>query len=76
MTAATRLEWWVSHWDHQVHAFRKLSEIASEAICTHTALTAKLTEPGDTDKPCIACLLVHGNDLADQHDETAQWGNR
>jgi hypothetical protein len=70
------LEWWVSHWDHQVHAFRTLTEIASEAICTHTALTAKLTRPGDTAKPCIACLLVHGNDLADQHGEAAQWGNR
>jgi hypothetical protein len=62
------LEWWVSRWDHHVHAFRKLTEVASEALCSHTALTATLTEPGDRNKPCIACLLVHGNELADQHE--------
>jgi hypothetical protein len=72
-TTAPGLEWWVSNWDHQVHAFRKRGEIASEAICSHTALTAKLTEPGDSSKPCVACLLVHGNELADDHGDAAYW---
>ena len=65
----------MSHWDGRKHAFRKLGEIASEAICTHTALTAKLTVPGDGAKPCLACMLIHGSELADKHGEAARWGD-
>ncbi|HEU5471638.1 MAG TPA: hypothetical protein VFV67_13370, partial [Actinophytocola sp.] len=48
------------------HAFRELGEVASSAICTHSASTSHLTEPADEHRRCQACLLLHGDDLADR----------
>jgi hypothetical protein len=61
------LIWKVSPWDHRVHAFRELGEIASEAICQHCAPTSRLGEPTHADRRCLGCLLVHGDDLVDRH---------
>jgi hypothetical protein len=67
-----QLIWRKSPWDHNVHAFRVLGEVASEAICKHSALTRRLTEPEETDRACQACMLLHGIELAEQHGQT-QW---
>lgn len=61
------LLWLQSPWDHRVHAFRVMGEIASEAICSHCAPSARLTEPLPGAKQCLACLMIHGRDLADRH---------
>jgi hypothetical protein len=61
----TLLIWKLSPWDHQVHGFRELGEVASEAICQHSALTSRLDEPLDSDRRCQGCLLLHGDELAD-----------
>lgn len=63
------LLWRQSPWDHFVHAFTALGEVASEAICGHCAPTSRLPEPLPGAKWCVACLLVHGGDLAEQHGE-------
>jgi hypothetical protein len=60
------LIWKVSPWDHWVHAFRELGEIASEAICGHCAPTSRLGAPMDRDRRCLGCLLLHGDELADR----------
>lgn len=63
----TALTWKLSPWDHHVHGFRELGEVASEAICQHSALTSRLGQPTDDDQRCLGCLLVHGGELADRH---------
>jgi hypothetical protein len=60
------LIWKRSPWDHWVHGFRELGEFTSEAICEHSALTSRLSEPEDGDRRCLACLLLHGGDLVDR----------
>jgi len=67
------LRWLQSPWDHFVHAFRELGEVASEAICQHCAPTSRLVEPFQGAKRCLACLLIHGGDLADQHGDQPRW---
>lgn len=79
-TAVTSPEWppdllWrQSPWDHLVHAFRELGEISSAAICDHSAPTSRLIDPLPGARRCVACLLIHGGDLADQHGDGEQWG--
>jgi hypothetical protein len=63
------LTWRLSPWDGQVHAFRVLGEVVSEAICSHSARTSRLTEPNDHDRRCQGCMLLHGIELAEQHGE-------
>lgn len=58
------LIWRRSPWDHFVHAFHALGEVASEAICTHSARTSGLAEPEEGAKKCQACMLLHGAELA------------
>lgn len=62
------LIWLKSPWDHTVHAFRPdmVGEMTAEALCSHSALTGRLIEPGDVDRRCLACLLLHGDVLADR----------
>lgn len=67
---AGALQWLQSPWDHNVHAFAALGEVASEAICTHCAPTSRLIEPLAGAKKCLGCLYLHGNDLAGQGEAT------
>lgn len=60
------LIWRLSPWDHNVHAFAMLGEVASEAMCTHSALTSRLTEPNGHDRRCQGCMLLHGIELAER----------
>ena len=63
------LIWKKSPWDHNVHAFRVLGEVASEAICEHSVLTRRLEEPSDDDRYCHACRLMHGLELSERHGD-------
>ena len=74
MTAAD-VEWWVSPWDGQTHLFRKRGEDVSQALCTHSAPTARLTTSGEGARHCMACLLTHGSELANQHGDANRWGD-
>jgi hypothetical protein len=67
------LVWMQSPWGHLVHAFPDMSEVAAEAICQHTAPASRLTEPLPGAKRCLACLLIHGGDLADRHGDAGRW---
>jgi hypothetical protein len=65
------LLWRQSPWDHFVHGFTELGEVSSEAICRHCAPTSRLAEPLPEAKPCLACQLMHGRDLAEQRGDDA-----
>ncbi|HEU5475299.1 MAG TPA: hypothetical protein VFV67_32050 [Actinophytocola sp.] len=69
-----RLVWRMSPWDGLVHAFRpeNIGELTAEALCEHSALASRLTEQDG--RRCFACLLLHGDELADRHDESNRWG--
>lgn len=67
------LIWRLSPWDHRVHAFRALAPVASEAICSHSALTIRLREPSETDRKCQACMLLHGVELAERHGDADRY---
>jgi hypothetical protein len=62
-TMTQELTWRKSAWDNQVHAFRFLGEVVSEAICSHSCLTSRLTEPSDKDRRCQGCLMIHGTEV-------------
>jgi hypothetical protein len=64
--------WLQSPWDHFVHAFPEMGEVASEAICEHCAPTSRLTDPLPGAKRCLACLLIHGGDLDRQQQRQGQ----
>lgn len=68
--AASAVTWLVSGWDHHLHAFRERGEIYSEAVCTHTAQTSRLSEEVDGARTCHACMLIVGGEL------TGPVGNR
>lgn len=59
---------WRESWDHHAHAFRAFGELSSTGICTHIAQTSALPdeEAPDSVPKCLACLLVHGRELADR----------
>ena len=65
--------WKLSPWDRRVHAFRALGDVVSEAVCQHSALTSRLAEPGDHDRRCQACLLLHGDELADHYGDADRY---
>jgi hypothetical protein len=67
------LLWRKSPWDGNVHAFRELGEIASEAICEHSALTSRLQTPTNRDRKCHACLLLHGLELSEKHGDADRY---
>jgi hypothetical protein len=58
------LVWRMSPWDNLVHGFRpeRIGEVTAEAICSHSALTRRLTE--EYGRLCQACVLLHGDELA------------
>jgi hypothetical protein len=67
------LMWKLSPWDHRVHGFRMLGDVASEAICSHSAITSRLTEPSDQDRRCQGCLMIHGIELSERHGDTDRY---
>lgn len=66
--------WYLSQWDNQVHAFpeRQPSLTYSEALCEHTVPNTRVicTHEGVR---CTACLLIHGDELADRQGDGARW---
>jgi hypothetical protein len=68
------ITWLLSPWDHRVHAFRdeKIGEVVAEALCEHSATASRLTNQDG--RRCLACLLLHGDDLATLQGETNRWG--
>lgn len=65
------VHWRISPWDHQLHAYHEFGELISEALCSHSARTNKLTQ-GEA-RRCVACLLILGTRLADHHGDPTQW---
>jgi hypothetical protein len=70
---ASTVEWWVSHYDQWVHAYRARGEIYSEAVCTHTTMSSKLTDDDGTAVRCMACVLIVGDELTEHHAERDRW---
>jgi len=71
---ARPVTWMVSSYDLTSHAFRDLGDIIgfSEALCSHSVPTDRVVgERGE--KRCIACLLIHGGDLADRGGDPGGW---
>jgi hypothetical protein len=68
---AAQVTWILSGWDLKVHAFPSLGEVTSEAVCTHSALTARLVEPRGDEPKCFGCLLIFGDKLATQQGDAA-----
>lgn len=59
--------WRVSGYDLRRHAFLKIGETFSEAVCSHSVPTDRLVDlPAGQ---CPACQLILGDMLADQHGE-------
>lgn len=67
--------WRRSPWDGLVHAFRpeNIGEVTAEALCEHSALASRLTE--EDGRRCHACLLLHGDELADRQGDANRWGS-
>lgn len=65
--------WRVSNWDHRVHAFRQLGEVSSTAVCSHSALTNKLTEDAKNTNRCLACVIIVGGEMADRGGEPGRY---
>lgn len=69
----------MSGWDGQLHAFPSLGEVVSEALCTHSALTSALTEPGqpstETARWCPLCLEIVRGALTTDVSDRARWQN-
>jgi hypothetical protein len=66
--------WRISGSDLQEHGFYEIHEgvNVSEALCTHSVPSDRLVEgqrDGIAAPRCVACLLIHGNDLADRHGD-------
>lgn len=62
--------WFLSRYDDKVHAFEidQSSPCFSEALCSHTAPNTRVicTDAGER---CLACLLIHGDRLADRQGD-------
>lgn len=69
-----RVRWLLSPWDHHVHAFPEewIGEVVAEALCEHSALARRLSN--EDGRKCLGCLLLHGDDLAEQHGDANQRG--
>jgi hypothetical protein len=62
-----------SHWDHLVHVFRELTDVASTALCTHSAMTSLLTEPPPDARWCPVCRGIHDAWQAASGDDPGHW---
>lgn len=75
---ADQIQWRVSGWDHNVHGFRALTEVSSEAACKHSALTSKLAESTGGERICPACAQLLGDQLGQlasaRAHERDRWG--
>lgn len=71
---AREVTWLTSGYDLKQHAFYEVGSggNASEALCTHSVPSERLAALGG--EKCLACLLIHGGDLAEQHGDGEQWG--
>jgi hypothetical protein len=56
------------------HAFPSLTGDTAEALCEHTALTARLEPDDQSAHLCTLCWLFFGTDLADRLDNGERWG--
>lgn len=59
------LDWLLSTYDQQVHAFptEQDSAVYRAAKCDHTAPTTRVINT-DEGRKCIACLVIVGDELA------------
>ncbi len=78
---ARNVMWLISGHDFRVHAFYEVdsSQDFLEALCEHTVPRVRLVDPKDSalsPPQCVACLLIHGDDLADQHEADGRFDNR
>lgn len=78
---ARNVVWLISGHDFQEHAFYEVDRSRDflEALCEHSVPQARLVDPNDTvltPRRCVACLLIHGGDLADQHETDGRFDNR
>lgn len=69
--------WLISGNDFQTHAFYDVDKAVGflEALCEHSVPPDRLVDPKDTaltPRRCVACLLMHGNDLANEHGDDVQ----
>ena len=64
---------WRWSWDHLVHGFVELGELTSTGLCGHVASTTTLQEPAESIRRCVACLLIHGQQLDDKTAERGDW---
>ncbi|MGH3860853.1 hypothetical protein [Actinokineospora sp.] len=64
--------WYLSRYDDHVHAFDpdQSSTAYSAALCSHTAPNTRIicTDHGTR---CLACLLIHGDQLADRNGDVS-----
>lgn len=72
------LLWRISGHDLKSHGFRTLGQgdDLSEALCGHCVPSNRLMESNPEGRPanrCIACLMVHGGDLAETHRRDEAW---
>jgi hypothetical protein len=68
--------WLVSGHDLQSHAFPRVGEgrEVAEALCSHSVPSDRLQNPeGLHASRCVACLLIHGGDLAEQRGDPGRW---
>ncbi|CRK60610.1 hypothetical protein [Alloactinosynnema sp. L-07] len=72
MGEADRWRWRMSGYDDRVHAFPSDERPASfvEAACTHSVPFGKIRSTHEGPR-CLACLLIIGDRLAEQHSISA-----
>lgn len=63
------VHWWRSGYDDRVHVFlaEQATERYAEALCDHTVPSDLLTLT-DEGTRCVACVLILGDMLADEHE--------
>jgi hypothetical protein len=74
MSAVRSVEWLVSPWDGQIHAFEDKDAVTARAVCTHSAPTGRLELPTFDNLKCPICLITHGLELADEQGRHNEWG--
>lgn len=66
---------WRESWDHYAHGFRTFGELTSTGLCGHDTRTSSLPskDPPDYIRRCVACLLIHGQELAARRGDGTDW---
>jgi hypothetical protein len=66
--------WLVSPWGFVSHAFfGSVSAGSSEAVCTHSAPSARLVPDDGTAQKCQACMMIVGTMLAARLGDRDLW---